>query len=87
MGWWGAKSPLLKICHAYTLMMKFGSCTLPKEDPKKYINHVTHPHPRLTKVINLKVKRVLWANSYVWSYRGKNDRGAGPLSWIGWKQA
>ena len=21
------------------------------------------------------------------SYRGKNDRGAGPLSWIGWKQA
>ena len=34
---WGAKKvppPLLKICHTYHTMMKFGSYTLPKEDPK-----------------------------------------------------
>ena len=32
---WGAKRPpLLKICHTYPTMMKLGSYTLPKEDPK-----------------------------------------------------
>ena len=43
---WGevqkAPPPLLKICHTYPTMRKLGSYTLPKEDPKKYINHVTH---------------------------------------------
>ena len=28
------RSPLPKICHTFSTMMKFGSCTLPKEDPK-----------------------------------------------------
>ena len=40
---WGErvqKGPLLpKICHKYPAMMKLGSCTLPKEEPKKNINH------------------------------------------------
>ena len=32
---WGAKSPPpSKICHTYPTMMKLGSYTLPKEDPK-----------------------------------------------------
>ena len=37
-GWWvfsgGKKSPLPKIYHLYPTMMKLGSYTLPKEDPK-----------------------------------------------------
>ena len=34
-GWWGdKKAPLPKICHTYPTMMKLGSYTLPKEDPK-----------------------------------------------------
>ena len=38
----GPKRPdLPKICHTYPAMMKLGSYTLPKEDPKKYMNHVT----------------------------------------------
>ena len=41
----GKRGP--KICHTYPTMMKLGeideeSYTLPKEDPKKYINHLTH---------------------------------------------
>ena len=28
------RSSLPKICHTFSTMMKFGSCTLPKEDPK-----------------------------------------------------
>ena len=28
------RSPLPKICHTFSTMMKFGSYTLPKEDPK-----------------------------------------------------
>ena len=32
---WGVKSPPLpKMCHAYLTMMKLGSYTLPKTDPK-----------------------------------------------------
>ena len=33
---WGfsKKAPLPKICHTYPTMMKLGSYTLPKEDPK-----------------------------------------------------
>ena len=34
---WGEgpkKASLLKICHTYPTMMKLGSHTLPKEDPK-----------------------------------------------------
>ena len=27
--------PLHKICHRYSTMMKLGSFTIPKEDPKK----------------------------------------------------
>ena len=30
----GQKGPLSKICHTYPTMMKLGSYTLPKEDPK-----------------------------------------------------
>ena len=30
----GQKVPLPKICHTYPTMMKLGSYTLPKEDPK-----------------------------------------------------
>ena len=30
----GQKSPLYKICHTQPIMMKLGSYTLPKEDPK-----------------------------------------------------
>ena len=30
----GQKGPLSKICCAYPIMMKLGSYTLPKEDPK-----------------------------------------------------
>ena len=30
------KDPLPKIYHTYSTMMKLGSYTLPKEDPKKY---------------------------------------------------
>ena len=30
----GGKGPLPNICHTYPIMMKFGSFTLPKEDPK-----------------------------------------------------
>ena len=34
-GWGGGqKGPLPKICHTYPTMMKLGSYTLPKEDPK-----------------------------------------------------
>ena len=35
-GWGGGgkKAPLPKICHIYCTMMKLGSYTLPKEDPK-----------------------------------------------------
>ena len=32
----GKKAPLPKICHTYPTMMKLGSYTLPKEDPKIY---------------------------------------------------
>ena len=35
--------PLTKICHTKPTMMKLGSFTLPIEDQKKCINHVTHP--------------------------------------------
>ena len=35
--------PLPKICHTYPTMMKLGAVILlPKEDSKKYMNHVTH---------------------------------------------
>ena len=34
-GWGrGQKNPSPKICHTYPTMMKLGSYTLPKEDPK-----------------------------------------------------
>ena len=33
-GWGGGRPHLPKICHTYRTMMKLGSCTLPKEDPK-----------------------------------------------------
>ena len=33
-GWRGKKVPSLKICQTYSTMMKLGSYTLPKEDPK-----------------------------------------------------
>ena len=33
-GGWGQKGPLPKICHTYPAIMKLGSYTLPKEDPK-----------------------------------------------------
>ena len=36
------RSPIPKICHTYSTMMKTGSYTLLKEDPKN-ICHVTHP--------------------------------------------
>ena len=39
----GKKTPLSKICHTYPTLMKFDSYTLPKEDTKKYINHITQP--------------------------------------------
>ena len=43
-GWGGQKRPpsLKSVTHILK-MMKLGSYTLPKEDPKKYMNHVTHP--------------------------------------------
>ena len=34
MGGWGQKGPLPKICHTYPAIMKLGSYTLPREDPK-----------------------------------------------------
>ena len=34
VGGGAAKGPLPKICHTYRTMMKLGSYTLPKEDPK-----------------------------------------------------
>ena len=44
-GWEGAKKATLpKICHSYPKNdSTWHSYTLPKEDPKKYMNHVTHP--------------------------------------------
>ena len=38
----GGKGGRAKICHTYLIMMKLGSCTLAKEDPKKYMTHVIH---------------------------------------------
>ena len=42
---WGEskKAPLPKICNTYSIIMKIGSYTLPREDQKKYMNHMTHP--------------------------------------------
>ena len=37
----GKKVPLTKNCHTYSTCH---SCALPKENPKKYMNHVTHEH-------------------------------------------
>ena len=45
-GWgWSTNAPPAppKMCHTYRAMMKLDSYTLPKEDPKKYIIHVTQP--------------------------------------------
>ena len=43
-GWKGQKgSPLSKICHTSYNAEIWHSYTLLKEDPKKYMNHVTHP--------------------------------------------
>ena len=39
---WAKKVPLPKICHTYPTMMKLGSYTLSKEDPKN-IKQVTEP--------------------------------------------
>ena len=36
-------SSLPKIYHTYSTITKFGSYTLPKEDPKKYINNEKYP--------------------------------------------
>ena len=36
----GKKIPFPKICHTYPTLMKL--YTLPNEDPKKYMNNVTH---------------------------------------------
>ena len=40
--------PLPKICQSYPTMIKLGSYILPKEDPKKHMNHVRHPRVLLT---------------------------------------
>ena len=39
----GKKIPLLKICHTYPTMLKFGTVIPYLEKIQKYINHVTHP--------------------------------------------
>ena len=39
--WGWKKGSFPKICHTYPTMMKFDSCTLPKD--QKYVNHMTQP--------------------------------------------
>ena len=62
----GAKRlPLPKICHAYPTMMKHGSYTSPKEDPKKYMNHVTHPLISADiSIFSLEINKIFYIKKY-----------------------
>ena len=58
----GKKVPLTKNCHTYSTCHSYA---LPKENPKIYVNHVTHPlSPADTSILSLKIKKFYYFKKY-----------------------